>query len=356
MDALPWSPGKAGCLTIETGGEVQPQVPMPWQDGIPQSIVAGHAYAEPSPDLAIFALPNATIAGAGWTIFEGKPIWAREIYPEYLREYAVNGWVRLPVVNDDSEKAISLSQCWNVWHFNCLTYGHWLLEALPKVFLVASFLRKHPQFSSVPIVLPKPVFPSMMEAVAAISPSSPIIQYIPDEERVVAATTYLPAVSRNYFYNASVIRSMTGFSKLFPRTESKILLGRRVASKVRYLENFDEIRQIAEARRYETFFPEDHSFIDQVRVFAGARCIVGEFGSALHNSIFARPGTPVLALNWVNEVQSRIARLKGLPTGYLLPEHGLPVLYDRQETAARRYRISESAFARRLDDIERLID
>lgn len=83
--------------------------------------------------------------------------------------------------------------------------------------------------------------------------------------------------------------------------------------------------------------------------FAGAKLIVGEFGSALHNAIFSPKGTTVLGMNHINSCQTRIAQLRRHRIGYILPADG-PLGFDRSLSSVRRgYRINAGEFASRLD-------
>jgi capsular polysaccharide biosynthesis protein len=43
--------------------------------------------------------------------------------------------------------------------------------------------------------------------------------------------------------------------------------------------------------------PQEHSVAEQSRVFAEARIVIGEDGSALHNIIFSAPGAILLVLS-----------------------------------------------------------
>jgi capsular polysaccharide biosynthesis protein len=61
--------------------------------------------------------------------------------------------------------------------------------------------------------------------------------------------------------------------------------------------NFHEIEAVARSRGFKIVFPEELSFIDQLRLVRHARYIVGPEGSGTYLAFFARPGTRVCALS-----------------------------------------------------------
>jgi len=97
-------------------------------------------------------------------------------------------------------------------------------------------------------------------------------------------------------------------------------------------------------------YPEDCAFETQIGLFQNAVTVVGEFGSGLHNAIFSAPGTIVVALNWINPIQSRIARLRGHRIGYLLPTTGTEVLFT-PDAPRRHYEIDPGRFRASLREV-----
>ena len=74
--------------------------------------------------------------------------------------------------------------------------------------------------------------------------------------------------------------------------------------------------------------PEELPWIEQVRLFASAHLIVGEYGSGMHNALFSPAGAKVVCLNVVNELQARIGNAFGHDVGYLLDPDGAPRLFQ----------------------------
>lgn len=101
-----------------------------------------------------------------------------------------------------------------------------------------------------------------------------------------------------------------------------IFLSRGDNRKRRDVENRAEIENLAANLGFAVIHPETLPFVDQVRLMDGARVVTGEFGSAMHNTLFCRAGTTVVCLNWINAYQSIIARSCDHVAGYIAPDDG----------------------------------
>jgi capsular polysaccharide biosynthesis protein len=90
----------------------------------------------------------------------------------------------------------------------------------------------------------------------------------------------------------------------------------------RVLVNRAEIEAMAVAQGFSFVYPEEITLLQQFSVFAGARRIVGEYGSALHTAMFSQPGTLICALRGdgihPGFAQSGIATALGHDIGYVI--------------------------------------
>ncbi len=135
--------------------------------------------------------------------------------------------------------------------------------------------------------------------------------------------------------------------------DEKLFLSRRAITKGRHkVENREEIGAAISALGYAIIRPEELSFEDQIRAIDNARIIVGEYGSALHNAIFARPGTTVVCLNWINSYQSQIASLFGHKVGYIPPDDGQFRDSDAIWSGNRSMRFSVPQIIEKLSSLE----
>ena len=126
-----------------------------------------------------------------------------------------------------------------------------------------------------------------------------------------------------------------------------IFVSRRRQSNLPPFESAAAIEAIAREEGLAVVYPEDFSLREQVTLFRQARLIVGEYGGALHNAIFAPRGATVVALNRIDVVQSRIARLKGHRIGFLLPKNGEAGMVD-PKAPWRHGAIDPATFSSRL--------
>jgi capsular polysaccharide biosynthesis protein len=104
----------------------------------------------------------------------------------------------------------------------------------------------------------------------------------------------------------------------------RLFLSRGHAPSGRHLTNRAQVECIAQQRGYTVVHPEKLSLVQQVSLFAGARIVAGEYGSALHGSVYSRPGTITVALRGTARhpsfIQSGVAQSLGQQIGYVLGE------------------------------------
>jgi capsular polysaccharide biosynthesis protein len=85
------------------------------------------------------------------------------------------------------------------------------------------------------------------------------------------------------------------------------------ASYKREARNFESLE--AELRKHApdllVIDPAHLSITEQVELFWNASMVVGEYGSALHNTVFGRAGQVVISIGKINPLQSHICKLMG---------------------------------------------
>jgi capsular polysaccharide biosynthesis protein len=115
-----------------------------------------------------------------------------------------------------------------------------------------------------------------------------------------------------------------------PGLEARKLLNRRA------------IEQLAADAGFEVVRPERFSLTDQMAMFAGAKCIVGEYGSGLHGSLFASAGTMVCALRAAAPhpgfLQSGLCQAMDQKIGYVFGA------VSENDDFAQQFSISEADF------------
>jgi capsular polysaccharide biosynthesis protein len=133
----------------------------------------------------------------------------------------------------------------------------------------------------------------------------------------------------------------TGRRIFVSRANAKRSEGRRP---VRTLMNRADIEAMAERAGFAVVHPETMPLLQQFAMFREAEAVIGEYGSALHSSIFSERQPIVCALQgagpFATYLQSGIGHALGQPTGYV---------FGREVDEDRAFRIEPEAFAACLE-------
>jgi capsular polysaccharide biosynthesis protein len=101
----------------------------------------------------------------------------------------------------------------------------------------------------------------------------------------------------------------------------RIFLSRAHCGLSRRLLNRERVEDMAKEAGFAIVHPERMPLLDQLKMFGGAKCLMGEYGSALHGSIFAPSGAVVCALRGTllhpGFIQSGLGEVFQQPTGYI---------------------------------------
>ncbi len=89
------------------------------------------------------------------------------------------------------------------------------------------------------------------------------------------------------------------------------------------INNEIEVQNTLRQLGFTVLHPEERTFSEQAALFSKARVVVGEFSSAMHNTLFSPAHTKVICLNWINNYQTEIARLQSHHIGYIRPSDGI---------------------------------
>ena len=208
-------------------------------------------------------------------------------------------------------------------------YGHWLVDILPRLYLLeaAGF-----PIDDLSFLIPNstPAFGLDWLKLLGLSESQ-FVRYDPNLETVRVEELLVPTMVNNNARVSSLFGNIVKFLQLrLTRTHPslfeggghrKIFLSRSKASQSRQLANRARIEDIATKAAFEIVLPEQLSLLAQIRVFVEAKELVGEYGSALHGSIFSSPGTKICALRGSavhpGFVQSGLGHVLEQPTGYV---------------------------------------
>jgi O-antigen biosynthesis protein len=187
-----------------------------------------------------------------------------------------------------------------------LIYGHWLADFLPKLYLLHR-IGLDPCKSEYIIPGNTPDFALSWLRLLGISDSQ-IIRFDTYNEVVGVRRLIVPTMLRSNGRTHPLFRSAIEYllslipggknCRIAERGAGRNLFVARGAPglEARKLLNRRAIEQLAADAGFEVVRPERFSLTEQLAMFAEASCIVGEYGSGLHGSLFASAGTMVCAL------------------------------------------------------------
>ena len=229
-------------------------------------------------------------------------------------------------------------------HWNVETYGHWLLEGVPKLLLLRRLIDDLPPFR---ILLPRSAPGFVRKWIDLVLPGANVEIYEDATEYVRAETLIVPTVlfvSRGHHFHpelSSLVEDLLPPGRR--RADTRLFVSRVHQNNFRHMSNLEEIEEIAVAEGLELVRPETLPIAEQIALFSRARVIVGDFGSVMHNALFSPPGAVVLCLNMVTGLQSRIAELQRHRVAYLLPSDGEAVMH-KYDDPFRSYHIDPEQF------------
>jgi tetratricopeptide (TPR) repeat protein len=189
-------------------------------------------------------------------------------------------------------------------------FGHWIPEFLPKL----QFLKEHPDFEKLPIIVDADMPQSHFEHLQRLS-NNALIRLQANESFICRRLLVAPSPAFSpveLFPNDIPVHEMPGLSPralLFIRGDQSIekakIRARRIFlarknTKWRRLLNEQEIAADLANVGFETIVAEEMKASEQIDLFQSAQWIVAPNGSALLNLVFADPGVKLLILSQPN--------------------------------------------------------
>ena len=302
-----------------------------------------------APEIDLLVVHRAVVGGPGAHLkLDDRLVYADGPYPAYIKHWYDHD-ITPQAWTFDAPVSLKLPKAFVIMHFNYV-WGHWLTEMYPKLFLIRALIDAG---VVAPLLLPASAPAYMAKIARALIPDLEIVTYHPGRQAVAVGTVLLPHMLHKDYYFHDFLRwelereAMKqprggGFDKVFVSRS-----GVRTPQSFREMENEAEIEAIAEGLGLTLLRPETLSWEEQARIFFRARVVAGEFGSGLHNALLSPPGCQVVSLNWVVDVQSRIANFRRHDLGYILPEDGQARLYSI-EPQKQPFRIDPEDFRRKL--------
>jgi capsular polysaccharide biosynthesis protein/Flp pilus assembly protein TadD len=206
-------------------------------------------------------------------------------------------------------------------------YGHWLAEILPKlaVLQAAGY-----DLDRLKLLVPDDAPPFALETFRLLGlQSEQLVRFGGRYGRVTVEELLAPSFLHNAVRYSAILHSAAFLMR--QRVEirhgnlaqgnypQRIMLTRKGGS--RPLIGRAEVEATCLDAKFTLVAPESLSLLEQWRMFADAREIIGEYGSAFHGSMFSAPGTVVCALRGSQFhpafIQSGFGERLLQPTGYV---------------------------------------
>lgn len=301
-----------------------------------------------------YVVRGLTVSGIGLVSAGGQLIVTPEVIPAYWMGKLTQDWAGEPTrlaalpVRRIKGRTIAFTG-WGVD-----TYGHLLVEMLPRLLVAMKAMGG--TLAETKLLLPAGTaawFEAILRRVTG-EPMPAIERYDPAREQVTLDKGILPGqcfmVEDGFHPGLNALMDevrdrVIGAAGpvLAPRVFMTRALFSNPSTEARRCLNEVRIAEIA-AREYgfAVIAPETLPWETQLRLLAGASIIAGEFGSAMHGSIFARPGTRVAVLGIENLTQSMLADLRG---------HAIAYLETEKRNALGNYAIDEWTFRRFMDAV-----
>jgi hypothetical protein len=208
------------------------------------------------------------------------------------------------------------------------TFGHWIVDILPRLELAASRF----DLTDLTILVPGPLPPWTRPFLEMFDLSSDQVVPLTNDERLRVSTLIVPSLSRRSdflpeFPHRQAFERARHWLKAQRTSEvSSELAGVIVAHEPQTsvnlrssLSNFPEVRRALEPLGFDVFSPSGRSLLQQAEVFDGAHTVVGEDSSALHNVIFCDDVRLVVinSSRRKNLLHLSLARLSGSECSYV---------------------------------------
>ena len=183
-------------------------------------------------------------------------------------------------------------------HHPWYNYYHWICESIFRLWMVRKQLDK--------LVLILPEYYKDADFISGSLEPFNIqhVYYIPNGKSLMIKNLCLPQIKPICdSYNALHLKQVNSFYRNYVHQKKvafnsieKLYVSRKLAPR-RKIVNEDEILKIAKAKGFTVFYPERHTFLEQVAIFSQVKYLVGTHGSGLTNLLFMRENTSVLELH-----------------------------------------------------------
>lgn len=305
-----------------------PPLPMHRESEMPADFVAEHYHYARPPTVAAYSVAGGALWSTGLVTLGSQFIAPADCMPSYFLEHFRPDAPPMPAVWSGAlargeARTIPLDYPIAVATHPNLAYGHVLLEVLPRLWLLA-VLRAFG--ADLKLALSRTV-PEWLKLLARmLHAEADIFWYDGASERIEAPAIVLPAMLHSdYNFHPAINLMVRDLVQRLPPPDggSPALIYLADANfGEEKLENAAEAEQVMRDLGFTVVRLKELPPAQHIRLFAGAKMVVGEYGFALSGTLFCQPGTRVVALNFTTHTLSAIARVRGHRLAYVPPADG----------------------------------
>lgn len=200
-------------------------------------------------------------------------------------------------------------------------WGHWLVEFVPRIAIAQRLLDGMFEDMRIPLHAGTPSWvETLLFELFGISRSR-IFYYESKHSRLLLKRAIIPTFcfTKEYTFHPFIRAFYNDLRVQSGRADRRLCISRANAifSDMRPFAHREAFEAMAQENGFEIVVPQEMPISDQIRMFSEARIIVGEYGSALHNSVFAPPGAIVGAIGQWNAIQMRLGEVLGQQSVFL---------------------------------------
>lgn len=308
-------------------------------------------------DMVLYKFQDVRVVGPGIVLRDDGALNPPGCVHPYVPQWIAEGWLAgrfqdFAEVTPDLPM-LEMETAFVPLHFNMSVYGHFLLEIVPRLMVIRRLAEQGFRY---PILLFGGGWPWIAQIMEIICPDNPIVRFDPRRQGVRLRNALLPPMGfhKTYLYHATMRESLQAFAAQAPVPEvagPRLFIVRDKPTSFRFLSNHDALRDLCREFGFVAVAPEALTWPEQAGLFHQAEIVVGEFTSSLHNTVFCRPGTRVVAFNRMSGIQDAIGASFGHRTGYLMPPDGRVRQFERNWTERQDFEISVAELRERLESL-----
>lgn len=307
--------------------------------------------------IGLYFVPNVRVRGSGYMVKDGMRIYGPDLIPDYVEKAIEDGNFE-EIHNGTQRREVHVKDAALICNQGYLIYGHWLVDILPKAWVFFSHYGKIPDDMVFPFCDDTPEYGlEMLSTLFGLRRDRVLIYNNRLDDLCIERLVAPSQMHNNHIFHPAAARALSFVrDKILEQEQPKrseyperIYVSRqkfrhKTISSRRFLDNEEELIEIANSEGFEVIHPEDLSWPEQVRTFASAKFIIGEAGSGMHNTLFSGSDAHVISI-CESQLQGTLAALLKQKITLIMQDHS----YVKENTI--HFHIDPAKFAKTINSI-----